>query len=208
MKHMPLLALLLFGLQGIPKNEPPFPSAILPDPESPSPIQWPAPPSPPIVSSIPSQELLMLSGTIVNFNSFLMPVTARADLIVNLGKGEQFVRLVYCPFDCAFDAPAANASHVPPRQMITDGNILWTFRVYSPRSFWERDSCAHIQKAAIEKSVHNYDFIDYPEAYKRVPNAAAPSPADLKKVPCMIIESWSKAENQPVKKPVSVPSAR
>ncbi|MGA3373595.1 MAG: hypothetical protein ABSC48_17745 [Terracidiphilus sp.] len=62
--------------------------------------------------SIPAQELVMLSGTIVNFNSFLMPVTAQADLIVNLGKGEQFVRLVYCPFDCGFDAPAADASHV------------------------------------------------------------------------------------------------
>ncbi|MGA3373596.1 MAG: hypothetical protein ABSC48_17750 [Terracidiphilus sp.] len=92
--------------------------------------------------------------------------------------------------------------------MITDGNILWTFRVYSPRSFWEKDSCAHIQKAAIEKRMHKYDFIDYLEAYKRVPNALAPSPADIKDAPCMIIESWSKAENQPVKQNASVPSAR
>jgi len=185
--------MVFLGLQGVPKNAPPFPPTVLPDAQGMPKIPWTVPPAPLSILTYSPKEIETVSGRIVRFNSLLMPVTSQGDLIFRTGKDRSFVRLVYCPMDCGFDAPLAEASKVPPRQMITDGTLAWTFRVHPPRSVWEKGACASIDRAAIQDKNGKIVVIDDERLYAPVPAQEAMKTPPLASLPCMVIVDWLKA---------------
>jgi hypothetical protein len=157
-------------------------------------VNWLRYPAPESVPSLLPPKLDPLTGLVVRFNIFLMKRSAQGDLIVKVAGQERFVRLIYCPYDCGFDAPAAMDSQVLPRKMIQVGHIPWTYGVHPPQTNWEKGRCSSIDRIAREVGPQKYVFSDGSSLYTPIAGQPSLEAPPLNSLSCFVIGSWSEAQ--------------
>lgn len=169
-------------------------TAIRPPVQALPPAEWPAFPAsqyPALAQTLLKPKLNRVVGRVVRFNAFVMPRTSQGDIFVQRAYNDSFLRLVYCPFDCGFDAPSASKSQMLPQRMTETANHTWTFGVYAPRTDWEKTSCASIAHALKEVKPHKYVFIDDESLYAPLSGAEKVHMPALNTLPCLVIGDWT-----------------
>src|SRR5262249_44790084 len=133
----------------------------------------------------------VLVGSVVRYDASLSSHTPEADMAVKLKEeGNKYVRLLYSPHDFGFDAPPATESQRLPKEMFSNGSLVWTFRVHVPRNRAEKSACTSVRKQ-LAPGKHG-KFVEI-ERYTSVPgreNDQTPKPESLR---CVIVESWTKS---------------
>jgi len=151
---------------------------------------------------VPSVELLkgvfpssneVLVGSVVQYDGFLSSHSPEADMLVRLKLDEsKYVRILYSPHDFGFDAPPATESQLLPKEMFSDGNLVWTFQVHYPRNPAEESACTSVRKVLKPLATGKEGQFVEIERYKPVPGTEsehAPQPESLR---CLILETWAK----------------
>ncbi len=132
-----------------------------------------------------------LTGSVVRFNKSEMAGSTRGDLIVRVVNQRKFVRLIYCPFDCGFDAPPS--TEALPREMTNKGNLVWSFGVHEPQTEWERFTCGSIPMLLRPGRRPHEVLIEKGTPFDPTPGQAQVQVPKLDSLPCYVIGSWSKA---------------
>jgi len=104
-----------------------------------------------VVSVVPSSEFETLTGRVVFYNPSLMGTTQNGDIVVEVSGGDRLVHLVYSPFDFGFDAPSAKITQLMPKEMISNQNLVWNFKVHPPLNEEERGPCRPLPKVMKDK---------------------------------------------------------
>ena len=103
----------------------------------------------------------------------------------------QFVRLIYLPYD-GFDAPPLKPEEMLPKQkMFSDGNLLWSFKVHEPRKDYEVDAC---KSDPISLADDEYGNLVRVNRYHFVPGREMELPPNIDKLPCLLIDEWKQIE--------------
>jgi hypothetical protein len=130
-----------------------------------------------------------LIGSVVRYDASLNS-HAEADMAVKLKEERnKFVRLLYSPHDVGFDAPPATESQRLPKEMFSNGSLVWIFRVHVPRNPEEKSACTSVRK---QLAPGNQGKVVEIERYTSVPgreNDQTPKPESLR---CVIVESWTR----------------
>jgi hypothetical protein len=135
------------------------------------------------------KEVKTLTGTVMLYNRLLMRGTSQGDIILRLNGTNQFVRLVYSPFDFGFDAPDASESQLMPREMIADGTQVWAFKAHLPWNGEERGACTPLPKEVkgpdgkplpIDRNVYS------------LPGQEGTKLPPIENLQCFVVTSWAK----------------
>jgi hypothetical protein len=131
----------------------------------------------------------VLVGSVVRYDASLNSHTPAADMAVKLKEeGNKYVRLLYSPHDFGFDAPPATELQRLPKEMFSNGSLVWTFRVHVPRNPAEKSACTSVRK---QLAPGKHGKVVEIERYTSVPgreNDQTPKPESLQ---CMIVETWA-----------------
>jgi len=125
-----------------------------------------------------------------------MAVTAQMDLFIKVDGNGEFLRLVYCPYKCGFDAPAATPEMIPPREMIGDGRLRWVFNVLPGEADNESHLCAFDQKE-VPDGQGGYALSDWLDVYRPVAHSNGHLLSNLHEPACFSVVSWSRASAPP-----------
>lgn len=129
-------------------------------------------------------------GSVVKYDASLIAHTPEADIVVRLQAGNKYVRLLYSPLDFGFDAPPATESQRLPKEMFSDGNAVWSFRVHAPRSPAEKSACTSVRKQLAPGKDGKLVEIERYSTVRGSENQQIPQPESLR---CVIVESWAKS---------------
>src|SRR5260370_3193118 len=85
----------------------------------------------------------VLVGSVVRYDASMRSHTSQADLVLKLKtEGEnKYIRLRYAPDGFGFDAPPARPEKLLPKEMFSDGRLVWTFHAHVPRNREEESAC-------------------------------------------------------------------
>ena len=132
----------------------------------------------------------VLAGSVVKYDASLVAHSPQADIVVRLKGGNTYVRLLYSPFDFGFDAPPATESQRLPKEMFSDGNAVWSFRVHAPRNAAEKSACTSVRKQFAPRKDGKLVEIERYSSVRGNEKQQAPKPESLR---CAIVESWAKS---------------
>jgi len=148
-------------------------------------------------SLTPPPKTITITGHVVLYNSGLMNQTAQMDLFIKVDGKDEFLRLAYTPYGGGFDAPAPSREMIPPRKMIRDGRVRWTFQVYPSGTESESRVCASLPKAAVPDGKGHYVTSENLGAYLHVPGTRWHIFSELHSIPCRYVKSWSRFGDSP-----------
>ena len=141
------------------------------------------------IIAVPSVDRKTVVGSVVKYDAAMSSRTAQADLILKAAKGPgQYVRLRYAPNGFGFDAPPAKREQLIPKEMLSDGKLVWSFRVHPPRTREEESACSSQAKQYAPGK--DGQLIEV-ERFAAVPGQKVlntPSPEVLS---CFVVESWA-----------------
>src|SRR5215470_5102848 len=123
--------------------------------------------------TLPAVRSERLEGIVVSYDAE-MSRTSQADFVVKLetSDGKKYIRLRYSPdvfrphmfvFDNSekirirpapwrpFGAPPAKPEQLAPKEMFSDGSVVWIFQAHSPRNPEERGACYGQRKRWLPK---------------------------------------------------------
>jgi hypothetical protein len=143
--------------------------------------------------NLPAVRSERLEGTIVRYDAGMNLRTSQADFVLKLktSEGKNYIRLRYSPHGFGFDAPPANPEQLAPKEMFTDGSVVWIFQAHSPRNPEEQSACTgQVKRYALGKDGQLVDV----ERFVSVPGHESeiiPKPESLS---CLIMEDWTLKE--------------
>jgi hypothetical protein len=130
-----------------------------------------------------------LEGIVVRCDAEMNLRTSQADFVVKLKTkvGNKYIRLRYSPNGFGFDAPPAKPEQLVPKEMFSDGRLVWIFQAHNPRSPEEKSACT----GRVKRYVSGKEG-QLVEADRFVPvlgheREIIPKPESL---PCLIVEYW------------------
>lgn len=133
----------------------------------------------------------VLVASVVRYDASLSSHSSEADMAVRLKEdSNKYLRLLYSPHDFGFDAPPANESQLLPREMFSDGKIVWVFRVHAPRNLGEKSACTEVRKQLVPGK--DGQLVEV-ERYTAVPGKEGDQTPKPELLGCMIVESWTKS---------------
>jgi hypothetical protein len=134
----------------------------------------------------------MLVGCVVRYDAPMSTRTSQADLILKLKSESEnkYTRLRYAPDGFSFDAPPASRDKLLPKEMFSDGHLMWTFRVHTPRNSEEATACKFRAK---EYGRDKHGKLNEVERFAPVPGHENDKTPKLESLSCFVIEGWSKA---------------
>ena len=130
-----------------------------------------------------------LVGSIIKYDASMHLHSAQADLVVKLqAKGEtKYVRLRYSP-SFGFDAPPAKPEQLLPKEMFSNGALVWTFRVHAPHNREEESACVRPGK----QYAPGPNGLVEVEPFVSVPGHEGENIPKPESLLCSIIEGWDK----------------
>lgn len=136
----------------------------------------------------------LLVGSVVRYDALANGGTSQGDLLIKTELDARFIRLRYSPHDFGFDAPPSKESELLPKEMFSNGSLLWNFRVHVPNNYSEIGACKSIPKKAVRDKDGHLAMI---EGYVPVPGREAIQLPRTESLPCLIVDSWSKRVSTP-----------
>jgi hypothetical protein len=159
--------------------------------------------------ALPAVRSERLEGIVVSYDAE-MSRTSQADFVVKLetSDGKKYIRLRYSPhgfgphgfgFDTSekirirpapwypFGAPPAKPEQLAPKEMFSDGSVVWIFQAHSPRNPEERRACYGQRKRYLPGTDGQPAEV---ERFASVPGQESeiiPKPESLS---CLIMEDW------------------
>jgi len=136
--------------------------------------------------TLPAVRSERLEGTVVMYDAWMNLRTSQADFIVKLktSDGKKYIRLRYSPHAFMLFSPL-------PKEMFSDGSVVWIFQAYSPRNPVERGACT----GQIKRYLPGKDGLPVEvERFASVPGQESeiiPKPESLS---CLIMEDWTLKE--------------
>ena len=130
----------------------------------------------------------------MRYDAAMSTRTSKADLIVkSTSEGEyKYTRLRYAPDGFGFDAPPATSDKLLPKEMFSNGHLVWTFHVHAPRNAEEETACKlRAKQYAPDKQGKRVEV----ERFAPVPGQGADTTPKAESLHCFIIEHWTK-DNQ------------
>ena len=81
--------------------------------------------------TLPAVRSERLEGGVVRYDAGMSLRTSQADFVVKLktSDGNKYIRLRYSPHGFGFDAPPAKPEQLVPKEMFTDGSVVWISRL-------------------------------------------------------------------------------
>lgn len=136
--------------------------------------------------TLPAVRSERLEGTVVMYDAWMNLGTSQADFIVKLktSDGKKYIRLRYSTHAFRLFSPL-------PKEMFSDGSVVWIFQAYSPRNPVERGACT----GQIKRYLPGKDGLPVEvERFASVPGQESeiiPKPESLS---CLIMEDWTLKE--------------
>jgi hypothetical protein len=143
--------------------------------------------------TLPAVRSERLEGAVVRYDAGMNLRTSQADFVVKLktSDGKKYIRLRYSPHGFGFDAPPAKPEQLAPKEMFTDGSVVWIFQAHSPRNPEEQSACTgQVKRYAPGKDGQLVEM----ERFASVPGHESeiiPKPESLS---CLIMEDWTLKE--------------
>jgi hypothetical protein len=145
------------------------------------------------VQAVPAVRSERLEGVVVRYDAGMSLGSSKADFVVKLKANvdKKYIRLRYSPNGFGFDAPPAKPEQLVPKEMFSDGSLVWIFQVHISRNHEEQSACtSRIIRYVPGKEGRLVEV----ERFAAVPGHESeiiPKPESLS---CLIMESWTLKE--------------
>ena len=142
------------------------------------------------VQTVPAVRSERLEGVVVRYDAGMSLRTSQADFVVKLkaDAGKKYIRLRYSPYGFGFEAPPAKPEQLAPKEMFSDGSVVWIFQAHTPRNPEEQSACtSHAKRYVPGKEGQLVEV----ERFAPVPGYESeiiPKPESLS---CLIMEGWT-----------------
>jgi hypothetical protein len=168
--------------------------------------------------TLPAVRSERLEGIVVGYDAEMSLRTSQADFVVKLetSDGKKYIRLRYSPHGFGlekvaesekfetfekirirpaqwypFGAPPAKPEQLAPKEMFSDGSVVWIFQAHSPRNPEEQRACT----GQVKRYLPGKDGLPVEvERFASVPGPESeiiPKPESLS---CLILEDWTLKE--------------
>jgi hypothetical protein len=144
------------------------------------------------VQTVPAIGSERLEGVVVRYDAGMNLRTSQEDFVVKLKANvdKKYIRLRYSPNGFGFDAPPAKPEQLAPKEMFSDGSLVWIFQVRTPRNPEEQSACTYRVMRYVPGKEGKLKLVEA-ERFAPVPGHESeiiPKPESLS---CLIMENWT-----------------
>ena len=149
--------------------------------------------------AVGDRQFAQVRGHIVRFDPFLPPGPPYIANFILKTEGDRtsFLRLFYAPGGFGFDAPSPRSDQVLPERMFTDGRIVWSFGVRTPRNEEEQAACKARHVLLSRDPETPGPPVVEKEVYRAVPGWEGEKIPQTRTLDCLIVDTWKEDGPKP-----------